>query len=93
MHQLACLDKRLVAADLAHSQVAEAIVARRQYGRDSDSRFLVLRDGVQLAKQRVVKLLRLTMLLVLSLEDEDEEALRQGLGPELQRKLFSAWIR
>lgn len=53
----------------------------------------MLRDGVQSAKQRVVKLLRVAMLLLLSLEDEDAEALRQGLGPELQRKLFSAWPR
>ncbi|CAK9019438.1 unnamed protein product [Durusdinium trenchii] len=50
--------------------------------------FEVLRDGVEAAKQRLLSVFRLGMLLFLNLEEEDQDALRQGLSPDLQQKLF-----
>eukprot|EP00434_Breviolum_minutum_P034265 symbB.v1.2.030319.t1/scaffold3397.1/size57701/2 len=49
--------------------------------------FVLLRDGVEEAKRRLRSILRLGMLLFLNLEEEDQDALRQGLSPRVRERL------
>mmetsp|Transcript_45389 Transcript_45389/g.106037 ORF Transcript_45389/g.106037 Transcript_45389/m.106037 type:complete len:336 (-) Transcript_45389:438-1445(-) len=50
--------------------------------------FDVLHDLIHAMRRRIMSCVRFGMLLCLTLDEEEQKALRRGLGPELQEALF-----